>query len=366
LNRKRLIRIPRRISLGSRRGRESFSGKPFSMWLIIGRKRLPTPSALSGELGVGCSFSGTLFSRWLLVRRKRLPTPCWDARFFAKWSDRCPQTKTPLVTCHRAINRSTRADSRHPQSARRSRRNRWRAPWPWDVQVLLAGGIVWCIIELSFPLYEVPDELLRKIPLSFPPAELLAEVAAAEQVVNLKNGAALGLLLGLLAAAAFSVAQGAARGFHRSLGQMAMCVACGGVAGATAGLVSQLWMNHLLSSTEPMTAAVVLQAAFWGILGAGTGVGVGMFSGSVGGFFSLVGSRSTRRRYLRAGLWRGRGICFPDGRCRTARTGLACQPSRLGRGRNGRDRPAAGDLVQAASAKNIDEPVGASSVKGEA
>jgi hypothetical protein len=162
------------------------------------------------------------------------------------------------------------------------------APLAMGFAGLLAGGIVWCIVELSFPLFEVPDELLQKIPLSFPPAELLAEVAAAKQVVNLKNGAAVGLLLGLLATTAFSVAQGAARGFHRSLGQMAMCVVCGGAGGATAGLVSQLWMNHLLSSTEPMTAAVVVQAAFWGILGAGAGVGVGMFSGSVGGFFRLV------------------------------------------------------------------------------
>ena len=154
---------------------------------------------------------------------------------------------------------------------------------------LLAGTIGWLILDQTFPYFRVSDEMLQRIPMSFPPAELLAEFFAEKRVVDVKNATAAGLLLGTLAAAAFAVVQGAVRGYHRSYLPMAICVVCGGVAGAAAGLASQVWMQHLLSTTEPMTAAVVLQAVFWAITGAGAGAGVGLFSGSVSRGGNLVG-----------------------------------------------------------------------------
>lgn len=154
---------------------------------------------------------------------------------------------------------------------------------------LLAGAIGWLVLELTFPFFRVSDAMLQRIPLSFPPPELLAEFTAEKQVVNLKNVAVTGLLLGGLVTAAFAVAQGAVRGYRRSCLLMTFCVACGSLAGAAAGLVSQVWLDRLLSTTDTMTAAVVFQAAFWAILGAGAGVGVGLFSGSASRLFGLLG-----------------------------------------------------------------------------
>ncbi len=154
---------------------------------------------------------------------------------------------------------------------------------------LLAGTIGWLILEFTFPFFQVPEEVSQRIPLSFAPAGLLAEFAAESQAVKLKNAAATGLLLGTLMAAAFAVAQSAVRGGRPSYLLTAFCVVCGSVAGAVGGLVGQVCLNHLLSTTEPMTAAVGFQAVFWTFLGAGTGAGVGLFSGSASRFFGLWG-----------------------------------------------------------------------------
>ena len=153
---------------------------------------------------------------------------------------------------------------------------------------LLAGTVGWLVLELTFPFFEVPDEVLQQIPLSFAPPGLLAQYAAEKQVVDLKNAAATGLLFGSIVAVAVAVAQGAVRGHRQSYLLAVSCVACGSVAGAAAGLVSQVCLNRLPSTTEPMTVAVVFQAAFWAILGAGTGAGVGLFSGSASRFLGLL------------------------------------------------------------------------------
>jgi hypothetical protein len=154
---------------------------------------------------------------------------------------------------------------------------------------LLAGILGWLILESTFPFFCVLDDVLARIPLSFPTVEDLAEFRAEKQVVDLKNATATGLLLGALVAGVFAVAQAAVRGFRRSFLPLACCIACGSVAGAAGGLVGQVWLYRLLGTTDPMTAVVVFQGAFWAILGAGTGLGVGSFSGSAGRLFGLLG-----------------------------------------------------------------------------
>jgi len=158
-----------------------------------------------------------------------------------------------------------------------------------SVAGLLAGAVGWLILDQTFPYFRVSQELLQRIPMSFPPAELLAEYSAEKRAVDVKNATAAGLLLGTLAAAAFAVVQGGVRGYRRSCLPMTICVACGGVAGAAAGFASQAWMHHLLTTAEPMTAVVVLQTAFWAIAGAGVGAGVGLFSDSARRWGDLLG-----------------------------------------------------------------------------
>jgi len=145
---------------------------------------------------------------------------------------------------------------------------------------LLAGLAGWLILETAFPFFRVPDEVIQRLPLSFPSADALAEFRAEKQVVDLKNATVTGLLLGALVAGAFGLAKVAVRGFRRSFLPLACCIACGSVAGAAGGLVAQVWLHRSLATTEPMTAAVIFQAVFWAVLGAGTGLGMGWFSGS--------------------------------------------------------------------------------------
>jgi hypothetical protein len=124
--------------------------------------------------------------------------------------------------------------------------------------------------------------------LSFPPAELMAEFAAEKQAVARKNAAATGLLMGVLAASAFAATQGLSRGRRRTMLTAPLSILVGGGAGVVAGWVSQLWLNHLLATAEPLTAVVLFQTAFWAILGAGLGAGTGLFAGSPGRFCVLL------------------------------------------------------------------------------
>jgi hypothetical protein len=141
---------------------------------------------------------------------------------------------------------------------------------------LLAGAAAWLVLELSYPWFSVSQELLDRIPLSFPPAHLLEEFAAAQQRVNLMNASAAGLLMGVLAGALFALAQVAAGGSRRSYLHVALGILCGGAVGAVAGLTCQLVLVRLLHATEPLTAALICQIVFWALLGGGVGAAAGI------------------------------------------------------------------------------------------
>lgn len=164
----------------------------------------------------------------------------------------------------------------------------WAGPLAMGAGGLLAGIIGWLILEIRFPFFFVSEELRQRIPLSFPPPELLAEFAAEQRAVNVWNAGAAGMVLGTSVALLFALVQGAGRGYRQSRLPMALCVVCGSVAGALAGLASQIVLNRLLAATEPMTAAVVFQAVFWALLGGGAGAGAGCFAGSGSRFLGLL------------------------------------------------------------------------------
>jgi hypothetical protein len=142
---------------------------------------------------------------------------------------------------------------------------------------VLAGAAGWLVLEFNYPFFRVSDELLALImPLAIPPVHLVEEFVAEQRCVNLQNASAAGLLMGALAALMIALVQGAARGFRRSYVPMALCVLCGGAAGAVGGLAARALLERLWGTAEPMTVAVVLQIVFWALLGGGVGAGTGL------------------------------------------------------------------------------------------
>jgi hypothetical protein len=154
---------------------------------------------------------------------------------------------------------------------------------------LLAGLVVWLILESVFPIFRVPEEVLKRIPLSFAPPDVLADFAAEKQKTDLWNALSAGLLLGTLASMAFAFVQGLLRRQPVTYLSPAICIAGGAATGAVAGLASQWGLSDLMARTEPLTAAVLIQTVFWAILGAGAGAGTGLFSGSLPRFAGLMG-----------------------------------------------------------------------------
>ncbi len=153
-------------------------------------------------------------------------------------------------------------------------------PWVLGVTGLVAGLLVWLVLELSYPYFRVPQELLERIPLSFPPPHLLEELGVAQQQVNWKNSGMTGLLMGIIASVAFGGARAATRGGADSKKMLLLGIACGGVVGGLAGLISQTALLRLLETAEPMTATLGCHVVFWAMLGGGLGTALGVGQGA--------------------------------------------------------------------------------------
>lgn len=168
---------------------------------------------------------------------------------------------------------------------------------------LVGGGLAWAMLQACDPVFKMPDKY--DFPMA-PPADLVDEVAAAQNMVDLRNRAFACGLLGAMLGAALGAGEGIAR---RSLKTILLAaVGCGLVAvlfGCAAGIaghftyVSRVAVEERLS----LTSTVIVQCALWAPLGAGVGLTLG----------SLAGRLHTAVGCLIAGLAAGAlaGVVYP-------------------------------------------------------
>ncbi|MCU0871217.1 MAG: hypothetical protein MUE50_02635 [Pirellulaceae bacterium] len=141
---------------------------------------------------------------------------------------------------------------------------------------LLAGLLTWGILQVGFPVFNIPKEL-RDLPSPQPP-ELAAKAAQASVVAARWNATLLLAILGLSVAGSLAVAESLLRGtagsaWWRGLLSGVLAGLCGAVAGLSASLL--LKSPQAMGGMSPLARTISVQCMGLGLLGLGIGLGVG-------------------------------------------------------------------------------------------
>jgi hypothetical protein len=142
---------------------------------------------------------------------------------------------------------------------------------------LLAGLAAWGVLQVTLPVFRIPDELaLLPTPA---PIEKLLELDAAMGVASRQNAAyALGIagaLMGVFLAAAESVSRGRVL---TSIPKGLFAGLLAGLAGVAAGWLGSPTRDALMPVTDwsPMAKTIVLQMVVLGLVALGVGLGISL------------------------------------------------------------------------------------------
>jgi hypothetical protein len=149
-------------------------------------------------------------------------------------------------------------------------------PLTGSAVALLAGLLTWGILQVGFPVFNIPKEL-RDLPSPLP-TELAAKAAQANIVAECWNATLLLAILGLSVAGSLAVAESLLRGTAGSAwwrGLLSGVLA--GLCGAAAGLSALLLLKspQALGGLSPLAKTISAQCVGLGLLGLGIGLGVG-------------------------------------------------------------------------------------------
>ncbi len=178
----------------------------------------------------------------------------------------------------------------------------------WLVFALIAGGLTWIILQMTYPVFEVPSELINLGP--FATAEQEMELFAARGKAERQNAILFVALLGALTGGGLGIALATRRQSWSALmiGSVVGSVVgilAGGLLGAAGGLLGDIACVALRTGVQPLSleGTVLTQCVTLGMLGIGVGLGLGVFSGHY----------QAATNYLAAGIFAGvgAGVIYP-------------------------------------------------------
>ena len=145
---------------------------------------------------------------------------------------------------------------------------------------VLGGLLTWGILQVCFPVFDIPKELQN---LPYPPPS--GWVAKAEQAVIVAarwNATLLFAILGITTAGFLAAAESVLRGdagsaWWRGILSGTMAGLCGAVAGLAASLL--LESPQATGGMSPLARTISVQCLGLGLLGLGVGLGVGVTGG---------------------------------------------------------------------------------------
>lgn len=148
------------------------------------------------------------------------------------------------------------------------------------IAAFLGGLLTWGILQTTFPVFEIPEELMD-LPYPVPPDKEV-ELARATEVVNRGHAILAVAILGAAFGCFLSTVESCSRGMCRSaLWKGPLGGVVGGLSGAGAGWLGFFLMASLKYETalSPLAKTITAQSAMLALLGIGIGVGVAIAYG---------------------------------------------------------------------------------------